>query len=118
MPSRLWRFRLQDILEAIARIQSYTRGLTFDQFQLDRMTVDAVERNFIIIGEASRHVPDEVTGRYPSVLWRDMRDMRNVVVHGYWGVDLERVWDAIQQDLPPLVPLLQAVLQQEGDESA
>jgi uncharacterized protein with HEPN domain len=100
-------------LEAIARIQSYTRGLTFDQFQLDRKTIDAVERNFILIGEAARHVPAEVTGRYPSVPWRNMRNMRNVVVHGYWGVDLERVWDAIQQDLPPLLPLLRQVLEQE-----
>jgi len=116
MPSRLWRFRLQDILEAIARVQSYTRGLTFDQFQLDRRTVDAVERNFILIGEAARHVPDEVTGRYLAVPWRNMRDMRNVVVHGYWGVDLERVWDAIQQDLPTLVPLLRQVLEQERED--
>lgn len=118
MPSRLWRFRLHDILEAIDRIQSYTRGLTYDQFQLDRKTVDAVERNFILIGEAARHVPDEVTGRYPAVPWRNMRDMRNVVVHGYWGVDLERVWDAIQQDLPPLVPLLRQVLEHEREDSA
>jgi uncharacterized protein with HEPN domain len=116
MPSRLWRFRLQDILEAIARIQSYTRGLTFDQFQLDRKTIDAVERNFILIGEAARHVPDGVTARYPAVPWRNMRDMRNVVVHGYWGVDLERVWDAIQEDLPPLVPLLRQVLEQERED--
>ena len=116
MSSRVWQFRLQDILEAIARIQSYTQGLTLDHFKMDGKTVDAVERNFILIGEAAGHVPDEVMRRYRSIPWRKMRDMRNVVVHAYWGVDLERVWEAIQQDLPPLVPLLQHVLEQERED--
>ena len=87
-----------------------------DNFQVDGRTADAVERNFILIGEAAGHVPDEVTRRHRSIPWRQMRDMRNVVVHGYWGVDLERVWDAVQQDLPPLIPLLRQVLEQERED--
>jgi uncharacterized protein with HEPN domain len=87
-------------------MQSYTQGFTLEQFRSDRKTIDAVERNFILIGEAARYVPEDVTERHTAVPWRKMRDMRNIVVHGYWGVDLERMWDTIQQDLPPLVPLL------------
>ena len=113
MPSKSWRFRLDDILEAIARIQSYTQGMTFEQFQADSRTIDAVERNFIVIGEAARHVPDHVTVRWTSVEWREMRDMRNVVVHAYRDIELERVWATVQHDLPPLVPLLQAILDSE-----
>ena len=113
MPSKSWRFRLDDILEAIVRIQSYTQDMTFEQFQADRKTIDAVERNFILVGEAASHVPDNIPERWASVRWREMRDMRNVMVHGYRDVELERVWDTIQHDLPPLIPLLQAILDSE-----
>lgn len=113
MPSRLWRFRIQDILDAIARIQSYTQGMSFEQFQADRRTLDAVERNFIIIGEAARNIPDEVAGRFTSVPWRKIRDMRNIVVHDYWEIDVQVLWNTIHSDLPPLLPLLKAVLEAE-----
>ena len=116
MSFRLWRFRLQDILEAIARIQSYTQGMDVERLKADRKTLDAVERNFIIIGEAASHIPDEIAGRFTSVPWREMQDMRNIVVHAYWGVDIRRVWDTIQQDLPPLIPLLKAILDSESDD--
>ena len=109
-PQRLWRFRIQDVLDAIARVQQYTQEMDFERFREDRKTLDAVERNFILIGEAVGGVPEEVTRGFPSLPWRTMRDMRNLVVHQYWGVDAERVWNTIQTDLRPLVPLLQKML--------
>lgn len=68
----------------------------------------------MLIGEAAGYIPDEVTARFASVPWRKMRDLRNVVVHAYWQIDLGRVWDTIRQDLLPLVPLLEGVLAAEG----
>lgn len=112
MPSRLWKFRIQDILDAIARIQAYVKGMTVAQFCEDRKTLDAVERNFILIGEAAGQVPSQIQESFPSVPWRDMSDMRNYVVHKYWGVEHLRLWDTIHQDLPPLIPLLKKVLEE------
>ena len=111
---RLWQFRVRDILDAIARIQTYAAGMTFEQFALDRKTLDAIERNFISIGEAARDFPDDIIKRHPEVPWGDMRAMRNFVVHVYWGVDAKRVWDTIHTNLPPLVPQLEKVLQTAG----
>jgi uncharacterized protein with HEPN domain len=110
MPSRLWKFRIRDILDAIARVQAYVEVMTFEQFRNERKTLDAVERNFILIGEAARLVPKHVQEAFPEVPWRDMSDMRNYVVHRYWGIEAQRIWDTIHEDLPPLVPMLRKVL--------
>ena len=69
MPSkpRKWRFRLRHIAEAVQRIVQYTRGMTYEQFCADQKTVDAVVRNFMIVGEAARHVPRQVESEYPEV---------------------------------------------------
>jgi uncharacterized protein with HEPN domain len=87
MPSRLWKFLIRDILDAIGRVQAYLEPMTFEQFHEDRKTLEAVERNFILIGEAARQVPNHVKAAFPAIPWRDMSDMRNYVVHHYWGVD-------------------------------
>src|SRR5690606_37838243 len=99
------------MLDAIQRIQSYTEGLDLETLGADRRTLDAVERNLILIGEAAAHVPTWVTTRFPDVPWRLMSDMRNVVVHKYWGIDIRQLWDTIHHDIPPLIPLLQQVLE-------
>jgi uncharacterized protein with HEPN domain len=70
-----------DILDAIAAIQQHTAGMDHNTFAADRKTVDAVIRNITVIGEAARCIPSEVGDCAPDVPWKDMRDMRNVVVH-------------------------------------
>lgn len=110
---RRWRFRLRHIIEAVERIQRYVEGMSLEEFLADSKTADAVLRNLEVIGEAARLVPEEITARYHQVPWSDMRAMRNVVAHEYDRVNLPTIWDAIQQDLPPLVPLLRQVLEQE-----
>ena len=115
MPPRDWRQRIEDIVEALERIRTYTEGTTFDSFASDQRTVDAVIRNIILIGEAARHVPDNVQGRYPHIPWADMRAMRNLVAHQYFAVDLAIVWDTIHQDIAALVPDLQDILGRELD---
>jgi uncharacterized protein with HEPN domain len=89
--------------------------MEFDAFQKDTKTIDAVIRNFIIIGEAARHVPDHISSKYPNIPWRVMGDMRNFAVHEYWGVELRTIWKTIQDDLPPLVSSLSRVIDSEKD---
>jgi hypothetical protein len=71
-----------------------------DAFCLDQKTVDAVIRNFTIVGEAVRHVPEQIVSAQVEIPWCDMGDMRNVIVHGYHRVDLEVIWDTMHNDLP------------------
>ena len=113
MPLREWKLRIEHILEALDRIGRYTQGMTFEEFAADERTIDAVVRNFTVIGEAARHVPAEVTSQYPSLPWREMWDMRNIVVHAYFGVSEQILWDTIQTDLPPLLAPLREVLERE-----
>jgi uncharacterized protein with HEPN domain len=89
-------------------------GVSFGDFQSDPKTVDTVIRNFIVIGEAARSVPKEITGKHPRVPWRLMGDMRNFAIHEYWGVELQTIWETIKKDLPPLIPLLDNVLKEGG----
>lgn len=113
MPPRGWRLRIEDILDSIEAILDYTSGMTLDEFSADRKTVDAVLRNFTIIGEASRHVPPEIEARHPGVPWIEMRGMRNIIVHEYFGISLAIVWQTVQARLPPLGPQLRGVLEAE-----
>ena len=106
MPHRNWKLRIADIIEAIETVLFYVTGMTYDRFTSDRKTIDAVLRNFIIIGEAATHLPDDFTEMHPEVPWREMRDMRNITVHEYFGVDSLIVWETLQKDLPPLLPVL------------
>ena len=117
MPYRDWLFRITDILDAIAAVQEYTMGMEFEDFVADRKTIDAVIRNFIIIGEAACHVPDEVCQATTGIPWGDMRAMRNFVVHEYFGVNDRIIWDTIQTDLSPLVPLLKSLFARHTKET-
>ena len=110
MPPRSWRVRIEDILDAIDNIEHYVAGLDFDAFDADRKTVDAVERNLEIIGEATANLPDEVLDRWPEVPWRYMKGVRNLLAHEYFGVDVGIIWQTIQEDLPAITPLLHKVL--------
>jgi uncharacterized protein with HEPN domain len=102
VPSRNWQNRVRDVLAAIAEIQQFTSGLTFEEFQEDRKTVRAVLYNLAIIGEAVRSIPPEVEDLQPEIPWLDVRGMRNIVIHEYFQVDLSIIWQTIQEDLIPL----------------
>ncbi|MCK9357480.1 MAG: DUF86 domain-containing protein [Dehalococcoidia bacterium] len=114
MPPRDWSFRIRDILDAIAAVRSYTDGMDFAEFASDRRTVDAVVRNVEIIGEAAAHVPRSVVQSHPEIPWAEMRAMRNVIVHEYYGVTDRILWDTVQTNLPQLVVPLQGLLPAEG----
>ena len=110
-PERGWKLRISDILEAMTAIQDYTAWMDLNNFAEDLKTVDAVVRNFTIIGEATNRIPEQVINENQEIPWREMSDMRNIVVHEYFGVSDKILWETIQSDLPPLVPLLQKLLE-------
>ena len=110
MPLRSWKIRISDIIEAIENVREYSDGMTFESFVADHKTIDAVIRNFIVIGEAAAHIPEDIIQMHADIPWREMRDMRNIVVHEYFGVDNRIVWDTVQNNLPPLMPLLKKLI--------
>ena len=110
MSRRPWTDRLQDILEAVAEIQAFVEGMDFKAFRSDAKTIKAVELDLILIGEAAGQVPQSVQDGQPAVPWHLMKAMRNRLVHVYFSVDPQIVWDTIHNDLPPLVEALQGTL--------
>ena len=97
---RTYKMYFDDILTAIDRIFEYTKGYDFTGFKRDYKTVDAVIRNFEIIGEAARNIPDEIKEQYPDVPWYEMYSLRNRISHAYFGIDYEIIWDIIKNHLP------------------
>ena len=91
MPRRQWKLRIRDILDAITKIRVYTVGMSLETFSANDLVMDAVLRNFMVIGEATRHIPTHVTTAYPQIPWHLMQDMRNVVGHDYPNVSLQVV---------------------------
>jgi uncharacterized protein with HEPN domain len=100
---------VRDIKEAIDAIFSYTRDSTLDDFQLDRMRYSAVIREFELIGEAVSNLSDNVKENYPHIAWQDIKDFRNLLIHEYFGVDLEIVWNIVRSDLPSLYEAIKRI---------
>jgi uncharacterized protein with HEPN domain len=103
--------RIRDILNAIDEIQGFTEGMTLQNFQADPRTVKAVLYNMAIIGEAARNLPPEVEELYLEIPWVDVRGISNVVIHEYFQVNLEIVWQTIREDLVPLASSLNKLLE-------
>lgn len=117
MPSRNWQLRLRDILAAIGSIQRQTAEMSFEEFSQNETLVKAVLYDFVVIGEAAIAIPPELREQYSSIPWRLMGDMRNVIAHEYFQVELRTVWNTAQNNLPPLVVQLEAILGSEGTEA-
>jgi uncharacterized protein with HEPN domain len=102
MSKREPRLLLTDILDSIEKIKSYTEGHTYKSFIEDSKTLDAVIRNFEIIGEAANRLPEDFKDSNPSVNWFRIRGFRNRIVHDYMGIDYQIVWTIIEKDLMKL----------------
>jgi uncharacterized protein with HEPN domain len=102
MSSRTTSLLISDILESIDKIYQYTKGMDMDQFCADDKTIDAVIRNFEIIGEAANRIPESVKEEHPDLDWHRIRGFRNRIVHDYMGIDFQLVWRIKEQYLPLL----------------
>ena len=97
--SRNWTFYLEDVLESAQKIRRYTEGLTFAQFCSQDMVIDAVVRNLEIIGEAAKHLPAEARALMSDIDWSKPAGFRDVIAHGYFGLDLHVIWDVVQNKI-------------------
>jgi len=109
--------RLEQVIDAMCRIEEDVAGISFEQFAGDRRRVDAVLWNLQVIGEAVRSVPEDLRERHPHLPWRLMRSLRNVIVHQYEQIRLDLVWEAVKT-IPPLRADLQHILRAGEDETS
>lgn len=108
--SRGWQLRVQDILSAIDLIQQRLDSLDFETFSINTVLAESIVYQFIVIGEASANIPDNIKTLAPELPWRQMTDMRNMMAHEYFRVNLTIVWETAQNNLPALVEPLKKLL--------
>lgn len=101
---------LSDILDSIEKIKEYTKGHSYETFLEDSKTLDAVIRNFEIIGEAANRIPEDFKDKYPQINWFRIRGFRNRIVHDYMGVDYQIVWTIIEKDITILADDIRKIL--------
>jgi uncharacterized protein with HEPN domain len=109
---------LADILRAAKAIARFVSGVDKQQFIANEEKYEAVNRKFEIIGEAARHLSPEVRRELPDVPWQLITAMRNILIHNYDDVNLNVVWDTIQDDLPPLMAKVEAYLNAHPPDAA
>ena len=114
MSKRGDREYLADIHMACKNIIEYSVGYDFNMFTSDRKTQDAVLRNIEIIGEAVKNISDKIKKKYPEVEWHEIARTRDKLIHSYFGVDLDVVWDIITLDIPRLQHQIEEIIKKEG----
>lgn len=109
---------LGDIANCIEKIEKYVNGVSKTKFLKDTLIQDAVLRRLEIIGEAVKNIPDEFRKKYPDIRWAHIAGLRDVLIHAYFGVNLERVWLVIEKDLPELKAGISRILKaiEKGNE--
>ena len=107
---RDYKVFLEDILEAVGKIRDYTDGISQQGFTADAKTFDAVIRNLEIIGEAVKRIPEEIRSLRPEVEWKRIGRLRDILIHQYFGVDVQIVWDIVQRRLTSLEEAIRALL--------
>ena len=115
---REWHFYLNDMIEFAEKVLTYTKGLDQAGFLESELTYDATLRNLELIGEAATHIPNEVRNAHPEIPWRMIIATRNRLIHGYLGIDDDTLWSIIQDDVPALLPVLEALRTEAGKSGA
>ena len=101
---------ISDILEAIQRVEEYTGSLSIDNFAESKLHQDAVIRNLEIIDEAVKRLPGNLRNKYPDVEWKKIAGLRDILIHAYFGIDVEIVWDVVQNKLPEFKEQMNLIL--------
>ncbi|KXS43390.1 DUF86 domain-containing protein [Methanolobus zinderi] len=102
----------EDMLIAINKIKRYSANLSFEEFSKDEMRIDAVVRNLEIVGEAAGNIPSDIREKYPSVQWKKIVGLRNILIHEYFGIDMDILWGIIQNNLDELKDNIEIALQE------
>lgn len=105
---------LRHILDAINTVEVYLRGVNQKQFKATRLLQDGTIREIEIIGQAVKYLSKDIRKSYPEVPWQDIAGMRDKLIHGYFGVDVEKVWDTAKDDLPVLKKQVIGILNDFG----
>lgn len=107
---RDYKVYLDDIIGASVKIRNYTSGLTLEGLKDDSKTLDAVIRNLEVIGEAAKKVPGEVRSMYPEIEWKKIAGLRDILIHEYFGIDANIIWDILKNKLPHLEKHVRKIL--------
>lgn len=109
MSRRELKLYIEDINQAITKIDEYTKDILYVNFEEDTKTIDAVVRNLEIIGEAAKNLSPNLKEKYPEIPWAEIIGMRNKIIHEYFGIDTEILWQTIRDDLPKLKILVSKI---------
>ena len=104
------RLFLQDILDSCDRIERFTGSMSLEDFSDDEMTLSAVRDQIMIIGEAVKHIPDEMKAKYPEIRWDEIAGMRDVLIHAYFRTDVRLIYKTATRDIADLKPNVQSML--------
>jgi len=110
MMEKDYRDYIQDILDSIDEIYVFIGQMSREEFLNDRKTVKAVLRNLEIVGEAAKKIPPPLRDKYPDIPWKKMAGLRDKLIHEYFGVDLEIIWQLIKEELPGILHPIQEML--------
>ena len=112
MIQRSYLLYLEDILNAMNKIEDYSRGIEYNDFVKNTMLNEAVIRNLEIIGEASKNIPRNLRKQYPNIPWKRMIGLRNIMIHEYFGVDLKIVWTIVTKNISETKPMIEEMIKQ------
>ena len=101
---------IEDAIDAMNKSMKFVEGMGYEDFIHDDKTIFAVIRAIEVVGEAVKNIPEDVKKGYSEIPWREMAGMRDKLIHGYFGVDLRRVWKTVKEEIPPLKPLFEKIL--------
>lgn len=100
---------VEDILENIKDIENFSKGLTKEEFGSNKLKQNAIVRSLEIIGEAAKNISERTKTKYSEIQWRKIVGSRDIFIHAYFGVNLDRIWDIIKSDLPTLKKQIQKI---------